>query len=182
MKKALEVLLIGGMMLFLGACARLGVKVDFESVNLQNRADSVCKMIVESLEIGDSKAIGDLFSKEAIKEASDLNDGISENLELYKDKSFTYECLGNSIKEHYNDSDKECKITGKYLLSDQEGNQYLLWFVDWYMYDKNPDGVGISLIIITDYTAHERDLKLEEILGYDKLGIYWSDWDEACGS
>lgn len=178
MKKALEVLLIGGMMLFLSACVRSDVKVDFESVNLQKRADSVCKLIVESLESGDSKAIRDLFSKEATEDASDLSDGISENLELYKDKSFTYQCLGNSIKEHYDDSDKECKITGKYVLSDQEENQYLLWFVDWYIYDKNPDVVGISLIIITDYTAHERNLKLEEILGYDRLGIYWSDWDK----
>lgn len=178
MKKALGVLLIGGMMLFLSACTRAGVKVDFESVNLQNRADSVCKIIVESLKVGDSKAIGDLFSKEAIENASDLNDGISENLELYKDKNFTYECLGNSIKEHYEDSNNECKITGKYLLADQEENQYLLWFTDWYVKDKNPDDVGISLIIITDYTAHERNLKLEEILGYDKLGIYWSDWDK----
>lgn len=177
MKKIQIVCIIGGMMFLLSACSSLTGRFDFGLEKLQGESDSICKTILESFESNDSEKIKNLFSEKTVKETTDLDNGISENLVLYKDSGFTYECLGNSIREYRGDSKNECKINGKYVLTDQEGNQFLLWFIYWDINEQNPNEVGVSLIVITDYTDTECDWRLEEILGYERTGIYWSGWD-----
>lgn len=178
MKKILMASIIGSSILFLNACTHLGGRFDFNSIELQEEADLVCETILESLESDDLEKIKNLFSEKTVKEATDLDDGISENLALYRDSGFTYECLGNSIEEHIEKSNNSCKITGTYRISDREGNKFLLWFIYWYTNEQNPDKEGVNLVVITDYTGSERDLRLEEILGYERTGIYWSGWDK----
>lgn len=179
MKKIIMASIIGGLMSLLTACTQLSGRFDISSVKLQEEADLICETIIESFDLNNSEKIKKLFSEKTVKEATDLDDGISENLILYKNSDFTYECLGNSIEEHFEKSNNSCKITGTYKITDREENKFLLWFVYWSVNEQNPDEEGVSLIVLTDYTGIERNLKLEEILGYEKKGIYWSGWDES---
>lgn len=181
MKKVQMVCILSGSMLFLSACARSAGRFDLSSVVQQGEADLVCETVLEGFETNDSKKIKELFSEKTIKAANDLEDGISENIALYEDSDFTYECLGNSVREHFAKDNDRCEITGTYVLTDDKDDQVLLWFVYCSVNEQDPDEEGVSLLILTDYTGIERNRKLEEILAYEKEGIYWSGWDESAG-
>jgi hypothetical protein len=124
-------------------------------------SDARFEKIVECLENNDRETLKNMFSVNAVKEAKDLDGSIEYVMDFYKGKliSKDYALQSSDSKE---DGVKTSELKGYYEVK-ADKDEYLIFFVDKVVDNKNPDNMGLYMLQI---------IKLKDIGKYCDWGTY----------
>ncbi|MEA4968353.1 MAG: DUF5104 domain-containing protein [Bacteroidaceae bacterium] len=104
-------------------------------------ADDRCEEIINSLNNKDSEALKNMFSPNALKGASDIDDGIKYLMEFYQGKMISKDgAVITSGSKNYAaiTSELECNYE-----VETDSDSYVIYFIDVLTDTGNPDNVGL---------------------------------------
>jgi hypothetical protein len=120
--------------------------------------DDIAAQIVDALDTHDRQALIDLFSKQALEEADDLEVGISYMFAFYRGESIAVTAYGGYTADHYGGNQRMKRLHKGYIVETTQTTQgtYRMFFVAHRINEENPRKVGlysISLLSETDVNA-----------------------------
>lgn len=128
-------------------------------INEENYIDSREKEIFEALADCDKKSILNMFSENAKKQATDMENNLDALLMCFKGKEFTYEQKNWSSNELTDEGKKRLQIVTRYTIV-VDNTTYKCYIIDYPvdMIDDNNRGVYTFCVISSDIELYWQDL------------------------
>lgn len=123
--------------------------------NDDETADKCFQKIIESLENKDKEGMKNIFSKQALKEANDIDGGIDYIMDFYKGKIQSKKvALQVSDKNDYGRKEKELRALYT-VVTDED--TYIVFFINQMVDTKNSDNTGIYMLQIIKKSDREKE-------------------------
>jgi len=130
----------------------------------QQMSDQIMEEMIQALDARDSEALKEMFSKEALIEAKDLDQQIAEMMKFYKGKMVSYKGIASSQTNSENGEDVEKDFQGHYtLVTDKETYQVL--YEHKPIDRESPDKIGLSSLELITQAFFDKNK--EEIGPYE---------------
>ena len=139
--------------------------------------ENTAQQIIAALDARDKEALRSLFSKKALSEADDMDEGLAYIMEAYQGTSQTYGYTGRVVDDHFGPPGRTKLIFGHYNV-ETDYDTYELFFEYQMIDEANPEAVGLAYVRIFDsdmWDKHKGDVSSSV---YGKLGIYTPDWEK----
>lgn len=163
----------------LGGCMRAmsrGERLTKELGSEQQMADQMMEDIAAALDAGDADALKALFSEAALKEATDIDQQISDLMNFYQGTmtEFSGDASSSTSTEYGTTTKKQ--LIGQYLLTTDKESYRVIY--DYNVIDKEkPDKVGLSQLELVPDELYQKDdfdfLCGNE--GYEGPGVYMQE-------
>lgn len=157
MRKLMAVALALVSAVALSSCALLPI---FQSDDFQ--ADAQMQKIAAALEDGDREALRALFSTTALREATDLDDGLDYLLAFFPEGDLRWERDASVTAESENDHELKTNLLRALYKVTADGKDYWLFFAAFTVNDLvDPDNVGIYALGVTPWTEDDDSVQAD---------------------
>jgi hypothetical protein len=137
--------------------------------NDRQMADEKLKKIIAALESGNNEALKGMFSKRALAEATDIDDGIKYAIQFYHGKMISQDGALDVLTQK--DGKENKKIIKAFYTVKTDNDTFIVFFIDQTENTVSPDEVGLFMLQV----IKESDRKEQFDWGGEKTycaGVY----------
>jgi len=181
MKKAILILEVVLIISLLSSCQWIG-NMRKELINEFEEPDKIAQQAISAIENKDEDALTSLFSKRALVEADDLEEGVDYTFDFYQGECLEIEKGYCIIRDRYG-TDRRQWAHARYKVTTTEG-AYWLYFEYSFINAPDPEAEGLYYFSLNDYETVEKidedaraagDFRTTHIPFH--AGIYHPDWN-----
>jgi hypothetical protein len=181
MKKAILILEVVLIISLLSSCQWIG-NMRKELINEYTERDKIAQQAITAIENKDEDALTALFSKRALVEADDLEEGVGYTFDFYQGECLEIE-KGSCITNNTFGADRRRWVDAWYKVTTTEG-VYWLYFEYSFINAPDPEAEGLYYFSLNDYETVETIREEAHAAGDYRpsylpfhAGIYHPGWD-----
>ena len=141
-KNCFLILIIG--ILFLNSCVFFGEGRLFNDDG--KKADKRLEEIIEFINKKDKNALKEIFSEQALNEASDIDERIDYLFEFVQGEIKSWEVISHGSSTDSIDHDKREKTSMSWYYMNTDNQKFLIAFLEWLIDTENPENVGVYML------------------------------------
>lgn len=136
-------------LLFLSSCSIGGSRTEMlNKDNDEKKAENVLTHVIDAIKNQDIDALNKIFSKQAVDDADDFDDGVDSLFRFVQGKIISFEKTSGPTVYESNDHGRKKKEVSSYYYVKTDSQKYFFLLKNYPVDTENPDNVGLYMLLV----------------------------------